>query len=84
VKYTQEMYEEYRRREDEKAARREQEQREAMEKETARQAWLRDGGSEYDFQLAWPTLRDEGRRRRIVDADRQARESMRESNVSKI
>jgi hypothetical protein len=84
VKYTQEMYEEYRRREDEKAARREQEQREAMEKETARQAWLRDGGSEYDFQRAWPTLRDEGRRRRIVDADRQARESMRESNVSKI
>jgi hypothetical protein len=84
VKYTQEMHEEYRRKEDEKAARREQEQREAMEKETARQAWLRDGGSEYDFQREWPRLRDEGRRRRIMDADHNAREAMRESNVSTI
>jgi hypothetical protein len=82
VKYTQEMHEEYRRKEDEKAARRAQEQREAMEKETARQAWLRDGGSESDFRREWPRVRDEGRRRRVVDADRQAREAQR--HVSRI
>jgi hypothetical protein len=77
VKYTAEQHEEYRRREDEKADRREQERREAMEKETVRLAWLRDGGSEYDFQREWPRLRDEGRRRRVVDADRRAREAQR-------
>jgi hypothetical protein len=83
-KYTMEMHEEYRRKEDEKAAKLEQERRERMEKETARQAWLADGGREGDFEREWPKLRDEGRRRRVVDADRHAREAMRESNVSRI
>jgi hypothetical protein len=84
VKYTQEMAEEYRRKQEEKAARKEREIREGMEKETARQAWLRDGGAEADFQREWPRLRDESRRRRIMDADHNAREAMRASNVSTI
>jgi hypothetical protein len=83
-KYTQEMYEEYRKDQDEKAAKEEQERRERTEKESARQAWVADGGRAEDFEKEWPKLRDEGRRRRIVDADRQAREAMRESNVSRI
>jgi hypothetical protein len=82
VKYTAEMHEEYRRKEDEKAAREEQERSERMEKEAVRQAWLRDGGAESDFRREWPRLRDEGRRRRVVDADKQAREAQR--HVSRI
>ena len=55
-----------------------------MEKETARKAWIRDGGSEADFEKAWPKLRDEGRRLRVMDADRKARETMQASGVSRI
>jgi hypothetical protein len=83
-KYTLEEFEAYRKEQDEKAAKLEQERRERMEKEAARQAWIRDGGREGDFEREWPKLRDEGRRRRVVDADRHAREAMRESNVSRI
>ena len=50
-----------------------------MEKEAARQAWTCDGGAEADFQRECPRLRDEGRRRCVVDADRHAREMMRAS-----
>jgi hypothetical protein len=60
-KYTKEMHEPYRKEQDEKAAKEEQERRERTEKESARQAWLAEGG------------RDEGRRR-VVDAARRARE----------
>jgi hypothetical protein len=84
VKYTQEMYEEYRKEQDEKAAREEQERSERMEKETAKRAWMADGGREPDFEREWPKLRDEGRRRRVVDADKRARETMRQSGVSRI
>jgi hypothetical protein len=84
VKYTAEMHEEYRRKEDEKAAREEQERSERMEKESARQAWVADGGRAEDFEREWPKLRDEGRRQRVVDADKRAREAMRQSNVSRI
>jgi hypothetical protein len=47
-------------------------------------AWVGDGGSEADFEREWPTLRDEGRRRRVVDADRRAREEMRAYGPSRI
>jgi hypothetical protein len=73
-----------RREQDEKAAKVEEERRESMEKESARRAWLADGGSEADFQREWPKLRDEARRRRVVDADRRAREMMQASGVSRI
>jgi hypothetical protein len=83
-KYTQEMHEEYRRKVDEQAAKEEEANRERTEKESARRAWLADGGKEADFQREWPRLRDEGRRRRVVDADRGARETMQVSGVSRI
>jgi hypothetical protein len=73
-KYTQEMHEEYRRKVDEQAAKEEEANRERMEKENARRAWLADGGREADFEKEWPKLRDEGRRQRVMDADRRARE----------
>jgi hypothetical protein len=83
-RYTLEDLEAYRKEQDEKAAKEAEEQRERMEKETARRAWLADGGTEADFQREWPKLRDEGRRRRVVDANQRAREAMRTSRVSSI
>ena len=83
-KYTQEMAEEYRRKQEERAAREAQERSERMEKESARRAWVADGGRAADFEKEWPKLRDEGRRRRVVDADKQAREAMRATGISRI
>jgi hypothetical protein len=83
-RYTLEDHEAYRSQEDEKAAKEEEARRERMEKESGRRAWLSDGGSEADFEREWPKLRDEGWRRRVVDADRRARETMQASGVSSI
>ena len=83
-RYTIEDYERYRKEQDEKAAKEAEERRERTEKESARRAWLADGGKEADFQREWPKLRDEGRRLRVMDADRRARETMRSSGVSAI
>ena len=81
-RYTQEMHEAYRKEQDEKAKRELEARNERTEKEAARRAWVADGGSEADFEREWPKLRDEGRRRRVVDADRRAREAQR--SVSRI
>jgi hypothetical protein len=83
-RYTKEMYKAYRREQDEKAAKVEEARNERTEKESARRAWLADGGREADFEKEWPKLRDEGRRRRVIDADRRARETMQASGVSRI
>jgi hypothetical protein len=83
-RYTLEDHEAYRQQQDEKAAKEAEERCERTEKESARRAWLADGGKEADFQREWPRLRDEGRRRRVVDADRRARETMQASGVSRI
>ena len=85
--YTKEMHEAYRKEQDEKAAKEAQERdhrRQRMERANARRAWLADGGSEAEFEKAWPSLRDEGRRRRVMDADCRARETMQASGVSRI
>jgi hypothetical protein len=82
--YTKEMHEAYRKEQDEKAAKEAQERGRWMERANARRAWLADGGSETDFEKAWPSLRDEGRRRRVMDADRRAREAMRNGTTSRI
>jgi hypothetical protein len=71
--YTQADHEEYRRKVDEQAKKEEEANRERTAKESARRAWLADGGSGGDFEKAWPELRDEGRRRRVMDADKHAR-----------
>jgi hypothetical protein len=83
-RYTKEDHDEYRRQQDEKAAKEEEARREKTEKDSARRAWLTDGGREADFEKEWPKLRDEGRRRRVVDADRHAREMMQATGVSRI
>jgi hypothetical protein len=83
-RYTLEDHEDYRKEQDEKAAKEAEERRERTEKESARRVWVGDGGSESDFEREWPKLRDEGRRRRVVDADRRAREEMQASGVSRI
>ena len=85
--YTKEMHEAYRKEQDEKTAKEAQERdhrRQRMERANARRAWLADRGSQADFEKAWPSLRDEGRRRRVMDADRRAREAMQASGVSRI
>jgi len=83
-RYTLEDHEAYRKEQDEKAVKAEEERLARTEKESARRAWLADGGKEADFQREWPRLRDEGRRRRVMDADRRARETMRNSLTSRI
>ena len=71
-KYTAEMHEAYRKEQDAKAAKEAGERRERTEKDSARRVLLADGGSETDFEKEWPKLRAEGRRRRVIDADRHA------------
>jgi hypothetical protein len=83
-RYTLEDHEQYRQEQDEKAAKEAEEHRERMERESARRAWLADGGSEADFEKDWPKLRDQGRRRRMSDADKHARTAMQASGVSRI
>jgi len=83
-RYTLEDHEVYRKEQDEKAAKEAEELRERTEKETARRAWLSDGGREADFEKAWPKLRDEGRRQRVMGADRRAREMQRAHGSSRI
>jgi hypothetical protein len=82
--YTREMFEEFRKEQDEKAAIEEEEHLARTEKESARRAWLTDGGRAADFEKAWPELRDEGRRRRVMDADHRARELQRNGTTSRI
>jgi hypothetical protein len=83
-RYTLEDHEAYRKEQDEKAAKEEEARNARVEKEAARCAWKADGGSEADFEREWPKLRDEGRRRRVMDADRAAREQMRNGTTSRI
>jgi hypothetical protein len=83
-RYRLEDFERYRKEQDGKAAKEAEERLARTEKESARRAWLADGGTEADFQREWPRLRDEGRRRPVVDADRRARETMQASGVSRI
>jgi hypothetical protein len=82
--YSKEMHERYVEQQDEKRAKAAQEARERTEKETARRAWLADGGSEGGFEKAWPGLRDAARKQRVMDADRRAREMQRAHGPSRI
>ncbi len=83
-RYTKAMAEEYRRQQAEKEAKEAEERQEKAERESARRAWIRDGGNERDFKRQWPEMRDAARRRRVLDADKRAREEMRASGVSRI
>jgi hypothetical protein len=58
--------------------------KERQEKQNARRAYLAEGGTEAAFERAWPEMREEMRRRRVMDAEREAREGQRASGVSRI
>jgi hypothetical protein len=83
-RYTLEQFEADKQAREEREAKEDQERRERTEKESARRAWLADGGRAEDFEKEWPKLRDEGRRRRVVDADCRARDEYRARGVSRI
>jgi hypothetical protein len=82
--YSKEMHQQFRKEQDEKAAKKQEARNARMEKETMRKAWIRDGGSQTDFERAWPGLRDAARKQRVMDADRRAREEMRNGTTSRI
>jgi hypothetical protein len=65
-RYTLEQFEADKAAREERQAKEEEERRERAEKGAARAAWIRDGGSERDFERAWPELRDEARKRRLT------------------
>lgn len=83
-KYTLEQFEADKGAREREQDRREQERRERLEKADARRAWKAEGGSDEDFEHEWPTIRDEGRRRRIFDRAQIARAAQRNSGISGI
>ena len=78
------MTEQYRARVDAEEAAKEQARRERTEKETARRGFIREGGTEEQFERAWPELRDRARHQRTLDRDRAAREAQRANSGSRI
>ena len=84
TKYTAEMHEEYRKEQDEKRTNEERERLLRLEKDNARRAYLAEGGTEEEFEKAWPEMREEARRRRAMNREREAREGQRASAVSRI
>jgi hypothetical protein len=83
-KYTREQFEADLAARQEREAKEAQEAREKTEKESAKKAWLADGGNAGDFEKEWPTLRDQARRDRVLNADKRAREAMRLHGPSRI
>jgi hypothetical protein len=51
--------------------------RERTEKETSRRGFIREGGTEEQFELAWPSLRDRARHQRGLYRNRATREPQR-------
>ncbi len=83
-RYTAEMADRYLEEKTAREAAQERERRERFEKESAKKAWTEDGGAEDDFERRWPEMRDEARARRVMDADREAREAQRRAGVGRI
>ncbi len=83
-RYTRAQFEQDLKARQEREAREAQERQERVEKQSARRIWVRDGGSEGDFEREWPKLRDEARRKRVADADSRARARQRATGVSRI
>ena len=55
--YSREQFDADKKAKEQQEAKAEQERREAMLKEDARQDWISVGGSEEGFEAAWPELR---------------------------
>ena len=51
--------------------------RERLEKNTAHAAWRAEGGDDSSFERAYPELRDEARRRRVMERSGRAEEAAR-------
>jgi hypothetical protein len=83
-KYTLEQFEADKQARQEKEAKEEHERRERREKENTRRRYLAEGGTEVEFERAWPEMREEARRRRVMDGERKAREGQRASGVSRL
>jgi hypothetical protein len=72
---------------DAKLRRSQEEKAEGEERQARNSAWLRwkaSGGTEKEFDREWPGMSTEMLKRRTVDADREAREVMARSSVSRI
>jgi hypothetical protein len=83
-KYTRADHEAYRQKVEAEQVRESQERRERIEREAALRAWVADGGNERSFEREWPTLRDEMRRRRVIEADERSRSAQQATGVSRI
>jgi hypothetical protein len=77
-RYTEQEHQAYREKVDVQEAEEKQARADRVEKEAARALWTQDGGNASDFEKAWPGMRDEARRARIMNADRRAREAQRQ------
>ena len=53
-------------------------------KDLARRRWKASGGAEAAFDQVWPSMWEEMLKRHTVDADKQAREAMARSTISRI
>jgi len=83
-RYSKVDHEAYRKEQDERAAKEERERRERWEEYNARRACLAEGGTEEEFEAAWPEIREEARRQRAMNREQEARERQRASAVSRI
>jgi hypothetical protein len=83
-KYTAEMHEEYRREQDEQAAREQRERQEQGAKGAARIEFLRAGGTEEAFEAAWPGIRQEQLKKRSVDTDAAGRAAQSGMGISSL
>jgi hypothetical protein len=83
-KYTLEEFMADKQAREEREVKEARERKERQEKQNARRAYLAEGGTEAEFERAWPEMREEARRRRVMDAEREAREGQRASGVSRI
>lgn len=83
-KYSIEDHEAYRDRVDAEQAAKVQARAERVEKETARRGFLREGGTEEQFEQAWPSIRDQARHQRALDRDEAARRAQRANPHSRI
>lgn len=83
-KYTLEQHQARVEAEEKRKAKEAQERRERTEKETARRGFIREGGTEEQFERAWPELRDRARHQRSLDRDRAAREAQRAHSSGRI
>lgn len=83
-KYTAEMHQAHVEAEEKRKAEEERARKERVAMAAAKREYLAAGGTEAEFEDAWPEIRKEQHRKRALSADERARENMRASDVSRI